>query len=221
MKLLYAEDERNMAEAVYDVLVYNNYLVDVVYDGEDALEYALNDKYDGIILDIMMPKLSGIEVLKAIREKGITTPVLLLTAKSDIEDKIQGLDMGADDYLTKPFSMGELMARVRAMLRRKDEYTPSIIEFKDISLNILNYELTCKDKKVILTKNEYQVMELLMLNKDIYIASETIFIRIWGYDSDADIGIVWVYISYLRKHLKELDSEVNIVAKRNVGYRLE
>ncbi len=210
-----------MAEAVYDVLVYNNYLVDVVYDGEDALEYALNDKYDGIILDIMMPKLSGIEVLKAIREKGITTPVLLLTAKSDIEDKIQGLDMGADDYLTKPFSMGELMARVRAMLRRKDEYTPSIIEFKDISLNILNYELTCKDKKVILTKNEYQVMELLMLNKDIYIASETIFIRIWGYDSDADIGIVWVYISYLRKHLKELDSEVNIVAKRNVGYRLE
>ncbi len=221
MKLLYAEDERNMAEAVYDVLVYNNYLVDVVYDGEDALNYALADSYDGIILDIMMPKKNGIEVLKTIREKGITTPVLLLTAKSDIEDKIQGLDMGADDYLTKPFSMGELMARVRAMLRRKDEYTPSIIDFKDISLNILNYELSCRDKKVNLTKNEYQVMELLMLNKDIYIASETIFIRIWGYDSDADIGIVWVYISYLRKHLKEIDSSVNIVAKRNVGYRLE
>ena len=221
MKLLYAEDERNMAEAVYDVLVYNNYLVDVVYDGEDALNYALADSYDGIILDIMMPKKNGIEVLKTIREKGITTPVLLLTAKSDIEDKIQGLDMGDDDYLTKPFSIGELMARVRAMLRRKDEYTPSIIDFKDISLNILNYELSCRDKKVNLTKNEYQVMELLMLNKDIYIASETIFIRIWGYDSDADIGIVWVYISYLRKHLKEIDSSVNIVAKRNVGYRLE
>ena len=210
-----------MAEAVCDVLEMNGYLIDVVYDGEDALNYALADSYDGIILDIMMPKKNGIEVLKTIREKGITTPVLLLTAKSDIEDKIQGLDMGADDYLTKPFSMGELMARVRAMLRRKDEYTPSIIDFKDISLNILNYELSCRDKKVNLTKNEYQVMELLMLNKDIYIASETIFIRIWGYDSDADIGIVWVYISYLRKHLKEIDSSVNIVAKRNVGYRLE
>lgn len=221
MKLLYAEDEKYMAEAVSDVLTFHNYLVDVVYDGEDALQCALSGQYDGIILDVMMPKMSGVEVLKKIREKNITTPVMLLTAKGLTEDKIEGLDQGADDYLTKPFSMGELLARIRAMLRRKDEYTPSVLSFKDVVLDMRNYELRCHEKSVSLPKNEYQVIELLFLNKDIFMSSETIFIRIWGYDSDADISIVWVYISYLRKHLKDIGSEVKITAKRNVGYRLE
>lgn len=221
MKLLYAEDERDMAEAVCDVLEMNGYLIDVVYDGEDALECALDSQYDGIILDIMMPKKSGLDVLKTIRAKGIKTPVLLLTAKSEVEDRIKGLDLGADDYLAKPFSMGELLARIRALLRRRDVYTPSLMTFKDLELDILSYEIKTKEKSLKLTKIEYQLMELLLLNKDIYLSSETIFIKIWGYDSDADMGIVWVYISYLRKHLKDIGSSVVITAKRNIGYRLE
>ncbi len=221
MKLLYAEDERDMAEAVCDVLEMNGYLIDVVYDGEDALECALDSQYDGIILDIMMPKRSGLDVLKTIRAKGIKTPVLLLTAKSEVEDRIKGLDLGADDYLAKPFSMGELLARIRALLRRRDVYTPSLMTFKDLELDILSYEIKTKEKSLKLTKIEYQLMELLLLNKDIYLSSETIFIKIWGYDSDADMGIVWVYISYLRKHLKDIGSNVVITAKRNIGYRLE
>ncbi len=221
MKLLYAEDERNMAEAVYDILVYNNYVVDVVYDGEDALECALHNDYDGIILDIMMPKKSGLEVLSELRQAEVTTPVLLLTARGGTDDKILGLDMGADDYLAKPFAMGELIARVRAMLRRRDEYTPSSLTFKDLTLNMLTYELECGGRTAYLTKNEYLIMELLLMNKDIYLSSETIFIRIWGYDSDAEIGIVWVYISYIRKYLKQLGTSVELKAKRSIGYRLE
>ena len=163
MKLLYAEDERDMAEAVCDVLEMNGYLIDVVYDGDDALECALDSQYDGIILDIMMPKRSGLDVLKTIRAKGIKTPVLLLTAKSEVEDRIKGLDLGADDYLAKPFSMGELLARIRALLRRRDVYTPSLMTFKDLELDILSYEIKTKEKSLKLTKIEYQLMELLLL----------------------------------------------------------
>lgn len=221
MKLLYAEDEISMSEAIVDILEYHNYIVDAVYDGNTALEYARAESYDGIILDIMMPKLSGLEVLQTLRKDGCRTPVLLLTAKSDIEDRIIGLDAGADDYLPKPFDMGELLARVRAMLRRKDEYTPNVLTFGNISLDLQSYELKGNGRSIVLPKLEYQVMELLMLNKGIYLSTEDILVKVWGYDTDAELGVVWVYISYLRKRLSELNADIEIKAKRNIGYTLE
>lgn len=188
-----------MSEAVVDILTYHKYIVDAVFDGEEALDYALAETYDGIILDIMMPKKSGIEVLKILRQKGINTPVLLLTAKAEIEDRIAGLDMGADDYLPKPFAMGELLARVRAMLRRKETFTPDIIKCGNIFLNMQSYELSNGRQSFVLPKLEYQLMEILMLNRGIYLSSEDLLVKVWGYDTDAELGTVWVYISYLRK----------------------
>lgn len=221
MKLLYAEDEISMSEAVVDVLTYHKYNVDAVYDGADAFAYAEAEQYDGIILDIMMPKMSGLEVLEKLRKKGNNTPILLLTAKVDVEDRIQGLDMGADDYLPKPFAMGELLARVRAMLRRKENFTPDILKVGNLSLNMQSYELSCKDQSFVLPKLEYQLIELLMLNKGIYLSTEDLLTKVWGYDTDAELGTVWVYISYLRKRLTALSANVVIRAKRNVGYTLE
>lgn len=221
MKLLYAEDEKSMSEAVTDILEYHNYIVDAVYNGKDALDYATNEHYDGIILDIMMPELSGIEVLQKLRKSGNRTPILLLTAKAEIEDRIEGLDAGADDYLPKPFNMGELLARVRAMLRRRDEFTPDIIKVGNISLNMQNYNLSCNGQSFILPKHEYRMMELLMLNQGIYLSTEDLLTKVWGYETDAEIGVVWVYISYLRKRLSALNANVEIKAKRNIGYTLE
>lgn len=221
MKLLYAEDEISMAEAVVDVLTYHKFNVDTVYDGADALAYAETQQYDGIILDIMMPKMSGLEVLEKIRRQGNHTPVLLLTAKVEIEDRIQGLDMGADDYLPKPFAMGELLARIRAMLRRKENFTPDILRVGNLSLNMQTYELSCNGQAFVLSKVEYQLMELLMLNKGIFLSTEDLLTKVWGYDTSAELGAVWVYISYLRKHLTALNTDVVIQTKRNVGYTLE
>ena len=221
MKLLYAEDEIAMSEAVCDFLKYNNYIVDAVYDGENALNYAKNESYDGIILDIMMPKINGIDVLKTLRSEGNNTPVLLLTAKSEVEDRIKGLDAGADDYLQKPFHMGEFLARVRAMLRRREEIVPDTLKFGNISLNTRNNELSVGEKSVILPKHEYQMMELLILNKGILISTEDLLVKVWGYDTELELGIVWVYISFLRKRLKELGANVVIQVKRNVGYKLQ
>lgn len=221
MKLLYAEDEKSMSEAVVDILTYHKYIVDAVYDGEEALVYALAESYDGIILDIMMPKKNGFEVLKTLRQKGINTPVLLLTAKAEVEDRITGLDMGADDYLPKPFVMGELLARVRAMLRRKETFTPDILKCGNISLNMQSYELSNGKQAFVLPKLEYQFMEILMLNRGVYLSSEDLLVKVWGYDTDAELGTVWVYISYLRKRLAALDANIVITAKRNVGYTLE
>lgn len=221
MKLLYAEDEKSMSEAVTDILEYHNYMVDAVYNGKDALDYATNEHYDGIILDIMMPELNGIEVLQKLRKSGNRTPILLLTAKAEIEDRIEGLDAGADDYLPKPFNMGELLARVRAMLRRRDEFTPDIIKVGNISLNMQNYNLSCNGQSFILPKHEYRMIELLMLNQGIYLSTEDLLTKVWGYETDAEIGVVWVYISYLRKRLAALNANVEIKAKRNIGYTLE
>lgn len=221
MKLLYAEDEFSMSEAVVDILTYHKYIVDAVYDGEEALAFAENEIYDGIILDIMMPKMNGIEVLQRIRRAGNKTPVLLLTAKAEISDRIEGLDSGADDYLPKPFDMGELLARVRAMLRRKENFTPDVLTMGNVTLNMQSYELRAGNQSVVLPKLEYQVMELLMLNHGIYLSSETILIKVWGYDTDTEIGTVWVYISYLRRRLASLDANIRISAKRNTGYLLE
>ena len=221
MKILYAEDEPAMSEAVTDVLTYHKYNVDAVYDGEEALAYAEAEEYDAIILDVMMPKLSGTEVLKRLRERGCKTPVMLLTAKAEVEDRIEGLDLGADDYLTKPFAMGELLARVRAMLRRREDFTPDILQCGNLSLNMQNYELSSDSGSFVLSKIEYQMMELLMANQGRYFSTEDILVKVWGYDTEADVGIVWVYISYLRKKLAALKANVELKAKRNIGYTLE
>lgn len=220
MKLLYAEDERAMSEAVIDILTYHNYIVDAVYDGVEALDYARTEQYDGIILDIMMPGMSGLEVLQILRAEGCRTPILLLTAKGEVEDQIQGLDLGADDYLPKPFSMKLLLARVRAMLRRREEFTPDVLKRGDLSLNQQTYELSCRGQSVVLPKLEYQMMELLMRSPG-YLSTEDLLVKVWGYETDAELGTVWVYISYLRKRLAALHANVTIAAKRNVGYRLE
>ncbi len=221
MKLLYAEDEPAMSEAVVDILSYHNYTVDAVYDGREALDYARNEQYDGIILDVMMPKLSGLEVLRELRQSGCRTPVLLLTAKSEVEDRIEGLDAGADDYLPKPFAMGELLARVRAMLRRREEFTPNLIRCGDLQLNQQNAELRCGENSLVLPKLEYKLMELLMLNQGICLSTEDMLVKVWGYETESDIGVVWVYLSYLRKRLSALGSTVEIKARRGVGYTLE
>lgn len=221
MKLLYAEDEPAMTEAVKDILEYHNYMVDAVSDGREALEYALAGDYDGIILDIMLPGKSGLEVLSELRQAGDRTPVLLLTAKSEVEDRIRGLDMGADDYLPKPFAMGELLARVRAMLRRREVYTPDIVSFYDLMLDRRNYELASADGAVTLTRLEYRMMEALMLNRGIFLSTEELLVKTWGYDSEAEQGVVWVYLSNLRKRLASVGSRVRIQARRGVGYRLE
>lgn len=220
MKLLYAEDEKSLSEAVVDVLEYNKFSVDAVYDGMDALDYAQSGHYDGIILDVMMPKLSGLEVLERLRAAGSKTPILLLTAKSEIEDRIAGLDLGADDYLPKPFAMGELLARIRAMLRRRAEFTPDVLSLGNLSLDRQSYTLSVGDNRMILPKLEFQLMELFLLNRGIYLSTEDILVKVWGYDTDTEIGVVWVYISYLRKKLTALGANVAIQAKRNIGYTL-
>ena len=221
MKLLYAEDETAMSEAVTDILEYHHYTVDAVYDGRDALDYARAEHYDGIILDVMMPKMDGFTVLKTLREEGNTTPVLLLTAKAEVEDRIAGLDLGADDYLPKPFATGELLARVRAMLRRREEFTPDVLTCGDLSLNTANGELRCGENSVLLPNLEFRLTELLMSNRGICLSTEDMLVKVWGYDTDADIGIVWVYLSYLRKKLAPLGSAVQIRVRRGVGYTLE
>ncbi|MEE1393663.1 MAG: response regulator transcription factor [Negativibacillus sp.] len=221
MKLLYAEDEPALSEAVVDYLTYHKYIVDAVYNGEDAYDYAISGGYDGIILDIMMPKRDGLEVLSALRQNGCRTPVLLLTAKTQVEDRIQGLDTGADDYLPKPFDMGELIARIRAMLRRREEYHPDLIRFGDLTLDLQSGAINVGKMSFQLPKQEYRVMEQLMLNHTLYLSSEQLLVKAWGYDAETDLNIVWLYISYLRKRLSAMDSRVEIVSKRNVGYKLE
>lgn len=221
MRILLAEDEKELSNALVAILKHNNYSVDPVYDGADALDYGLSENYDIIILDIMMPKMNGLQVLEQLREKGIHTPILMLTAKAEIEDRIQGLDMGADDYLSKPFAMGELLARVRAMSRRKSEFTPNLIVTGNISLNKENYELSNEKSSLRLGNKEFQMLEMMMNNPKRLISTEQFMERIWGYDSEAEINVVWVYISYLRKKLDSLDANVKIKAVRGVGYTLE
>lgn len=221
MKLLYAEDERSLSEAVVDILTYHKYIVDAVYNGEDAYDYAVSGDYDGIILDIMMPGQDGIEVLSALRKEGCKTPVLLLTAKTQVEERIRGLDAGADDYLPKPFDMGELLARVRAMLRRREEFHPDLIRFGDLTLNIQSGTLSCRETEFVLPKQEYRLMEQLMVNHNIFLSTEDLLVKAWGRETETDTNSVWLYISYLRKRLSAMNSNVEIVSKRNIGYRLE
>ena len=220
MKLLLAEDERSLSRAIIHILQKNNYTADAVYDGLSALDYLAAGDYDGVILDIMMPKLDGISVLKALRAQGNPVPVLMLTAKSEIDDKVLGLDCGANDYLTKPFDTRELLARIRAMTRSQ-EGTGSRLTFGNITLDRASFELASPTGSFRLANKEYQMMEILMSNPHNLVSAERFLEKIWGFDSDAEINVVWVYISYLRKKLSALHANVQIKAVRNAGYTLE
>ena len=221
MRLLLAEDEKELSKALCAILKHNNYSVDAVFNGQDALDYGLCENYDGIILDIMMPKKNGLDVLKELRAQGVSTPVLMLTAKAEVDDRILGLDLGADDYLTKPFSMGELLARIRAVTRRKSEFSPNLLTSGNISLNRETFELSADNNSIRLGNKEFQMMEMLMSNPGRLISTEQFMERIWGYETEAEINVVWVYISYLRKKLSTINANVEIKAVRGVGYTLE
>ncbi len=221
MRLLLAEDEKELSRALAAILKHNHYSVDAVYDGQEALDYLESGVYDGVLLDIMMPKVDGITVLKKIRSSGNTVPVLLLTAKSEIDDRVEGLDCGADDYLTKPFAMKELLARIRAMTRRKAVCADSVLVFGDISLNRASFELSVDGKTMRLANKEFQMMEMLMLNQGQMIPAEQFMEKIWGFDTDTELNTVWVYLSNLRKKLAFLEAHVQIRAARNLGYYLE
>ena len=222
MRILLAEDERSLSRAVVALLEKSNYSADAVYDGEEALAYLEAGNYDGVILDIMMPKVDGLEVLRRLREQGNPVPVLLLTAKSEVEDKVTGLDTGANDYLTKPFSTAELMARIRAMTRSQTGgQVTSRLTFGNITLDQTTFELSSSAGSFRLANREYQMMELLLRNPRQLIPTERFLERIWGYDSDVELNVVWVYISYLRKKLSALQANIQIKATRNVGYSLE
>ncbi|WP_026663043.1 response regulator transcription factor [Butyrivibrio proteoclasticus] len=220
MKLLIADDETELVNALVAILKHSNYTVDAVYNGTDALDYALAGDYDGIILDIMMPGMDGTEVLKKIREKGLSTPVLFLTAKTEVDDRIRGLDLGADDYLPKPFDMGELLARVRAMLRRKADFSQPNLTCGNLTLDRAGYELsTPGHDKIRLSGREFQMMELLMTSPGRIISVDNFMDRIWA-DGEADVNVVWVYVSNLRKKLASLDATCEIKASRGLGYSI-
>ncbi len=221
MRLLLCEDERELSKALVKILQYYKYSVDAVFDGEEALIYLESENYDAVILDIMMPKVDGLTVLKTIRENGNRIPVIMLTAKSQVDDKVMGLDLGANDYLTKPFETKELLARIRAITRGTSDSSSSVLTLGRINLNRKTYELYSENNSFKLANKEFQILEMLMINKGHIIPTERFMEKIWGYDSEAEINIVWVYISYLRKKLALLDSDVKIKVTRNTGYSLE
>ncbi len=221
MKILFAEDDRDLSIAVKTLLERTGYLVDTVHDGAEALAYAEAESYDGMILDWMMPEKDGVETLREMRSKGITTPCLLLTARDAIEDRVTGLDAGADDYLPKPFNGKELLARVRAMVRRRETYVPDVITWEDLQLDKGSCELRCGTQSVRLTGKMYQMTELFMENPKHLFSAQQLMDRVWGWDSEAEINVVWVNISQLRKKLSELGSDTEIRVYRGTGYALE
>lgn len=221
MRLLVAEDDTDLAEALTALLEKERFSVDTVFDGESAYDYATGDNYDGLILDIMMPKCDGIEVLKRLRRENVNTPVMMLTAKGEKEDRITGFNAGADDYLPKPFDPDELIARVRAMLRRGCDYTPPNLSFCGTELDCSTYMLKCADKQIRLSNKEFQITEAFMRNPKTVISAERLMEKIWGRNSDAEINVVWVNVSNLRKKLKTVGSKVTVKANRGTGYVLE
>ena len=221
MKLLLAEDDRDLSMAVKTLLERTGYLVDAVYDGQEAVDYAREGEYDGFILDWMMPVKDGVEVLREMRAQGNRTPCLLLTARDAVEDRVTGLDAGADDYLPKPFNGRELLARIRAMLRRRETYVPDVIAWEDLQLDKSSCELRCGGNTVRLTGKMYQMMELFMEHPNQLFSVQQLMDRVWGWESEAEINVVWVNISQLRKKLNELGTETEIRVHRGTGYSLE
>lgn len=221
MKILIAEDDTKLLKSLTYIFEKNNYSVDGVSDGLDAYDLAETGEYDGLVFDIMMPGMDGLALLKKLREKGVTTPALFLTARTEIYQRVEGLDAGADDYLSKPFSTAELLARVRAMIRRKDSFTPDILEMGRLKLNRSTYELTYEGKSVSLSGKEFQVIEMLMQKPNTVINTEQFMTHIWGWDTSVDTSVVWVHVSNLRKKIDAIFAPVRIRFLRNAGYILE
>ena len=221
LRILVAEDEEEMAQALEAILRREHYSVDLVDNGRDALDYGRAENYDCLVLDVMMPGLSGLEVLAGLRERGVSTPILLLTARGEPEDRIRGLDAGADDYLPKPFVVGELVARVRALTRRRGEFVPDRLTAGDITLDRSTFRLSAHGRSVRLGSKEFQLLELLMRQQGRPLSTEELMDRIWGYESDAELNVVWAYITYLRRKLESVQAGVRITACRGRGYTLE
>ena len=221
MNILIIEDEHRLADSICEIFRSQKYTCDAVYDGEDGLAYAESGIYDVIVLDIMLPKINGFEVLKKLRSKHINTPIILLTARDDISDKVKGLDFGADDYLTKPFSKDELLARVRALSRRTGEIIIDELKYADLTLNLNNYKLFCGSKFIRIGHKEFEILKLLMSNPTQIFSKDDIITKIWGYLSEAEDNNVEVYISFIRKKLQFLQSNVLISTVRKIGYHLD
>lgn len=220
MKLLLVEDEKELSKAIKKVLEINKYEVEVAYNGLEALELIEYGIYDAIILDVMMPKVDGITVVKKMRKDNNNTPVLMLTAKAEIDDRVLGLDAGADDYLTKPFAMKELLARIRSVTRRKGEVIDSY-KLGNMILDSETFELCAEDNRVRLTTKEYRLMEYLIRNKNVLLSTEKILDNVWEYDTDVELNVVWVFISSLRKKMEKIGADYTIKSIRGVGYQLE
>ena len=221
MKILIAEDDPRLLKTLIHLFESNNFIVDGVSDGEDALDFASTGEYDGLVLDIMMPGLDGIEVLKKLRAKGLSTPALFLTARTEVEQRVEGLDAGADDYLPKPFATAELIARVRAMLRRKDTFVPDLLDSGGLTLNRSTYQISYKDKTVSLSGKEFQLLEMFMQRPGVIVTTEQLMTHVWGWETDVDTSVVWVHISNLRKKLESIEAPVGIRFQRGAGYVLE
>lgn len=221
MRLLIAEDDIDLAEALAAFLEKSQYAVDAVHDGSTALDYAVSGEYDAVILDIMMPRMDGLQVLGKLREQGVPTPVMLLTAKGEKDDRVIGFNAGADDYLPKPFAPDELLARVRAMLRRAGDYKPDLLRFGDLELDCGSSTLTCAGRSERLSGREFQIMELFMRSPRVILSAERIMERVWGWETQSEINVVWVHISNLRKKLSSTGSSVTIRVSRGLGYSLE
>jgi DNA-binding response OmpR family regulator len=222
MRLLLVEDEKQLAEALAQILEKNNYIVDTAFDGEKGLEMALSGVYDIAILDIMLPKVNGLDILKEIRSNKMTMHILMLTAKAEITDKVKGLDYGADDYLAKPFSHHELLARLRSISRRKGEIIKdNVIEFSDIKLDLATYEFKCNENTIRLGLKEFEILKYFLCRPKIVVANDDIITKLWGYDADIEHNNIEVYISFLRKKLSHLGSRVSIKTIRGIGYKLE
>ncbi len=221
MKILIAEDDARLLKSLLHIFTVNKFSADGVANGKEALEYALTGEYDGLVLDIMMPGMDGVEVLKTLRKENITTPALFLTARTEISQRVEGLDAGADDYLPKPFSTQELLARVRAMLRRKVNYMPELLEFAGLALNRSTYEILCKGNRQGLSGKEFQVLEMLMQKPGMIVTTEQFLTHIWGWNTEIDTSSVWVHISNLRKKIDKIEAPVSIRFVRGAGYLLE
>ncbi len=221
MRILVAEDDVRLLKSLVHILQLNKFSVDGVDNGTDALEYASSGAYDALVLDIMMPGLDGIQVLRTLRSRNITTPALFLTARTEVSQRVEGLDAGADDYLAKPFATEELLARIRAMLRRRDSFAPDLVTFGGVTLNRSTYELSCGGPALALSGKEFQVMEVLMSNPRIVITTEQLITKIWGWNTGVDTSVVWVHISNLRKKLQALSAPLRIRFIRGAGYILE
>ncbi len=221
MKLLIAEDDPKLLKSLIHILENNKFSVDGVNNGDDALNYGLTGEYDGIILDIMMPGMDGLKVLQALRAKNITTPALFLTARTEVSDRVEGLDAGVDDYLPKPFSTVELLARIRAMLRRKDTYLPDLLTVGSVTLNRSTYQLSYGNEIQSLSGKEFQILEMLMQQPGMIIPSERFITHLWGWDTSVDTSVIWVHISNLRKKISAVNAPAEIRFIRNAGYVLE